>query len=109
MRLMLGGTVPDLLVDLLVDTPNSSDLTNFDFYVVNGAWYGKYNNGFISIFGAPSGDFSSTEKVNILCSNQDRLRGDYNDVFCNFSDINYVAPIIEYKTNFDKWDDDIAF
>jgi len=105
MRLTLGGTEPELLVDIA----ESADLTNFDFYVVNGAWYGKYNNGFISIFGAPSGDFSSTEKVNILCSNQDRLRGDYNDVFCNFSDINYVGPELKYKPNFEDMDDDIAF
>lgn len=105
MRLMLGNTEPELLVNVASD----ADLNNFDFFVVNGAWDGKYNNGFISIFGVPSGDFSSTEYINILCSDQDRLRGDYNDVFCNFSNTNYVAPVIEYKTNFDNWDDDIAF
>jgi len=31
-------------------------------------------------------------KVNIICDNQDRLRGDYDAVFANFHDVDWVAP-----------------
>lgn len=104
MRLMLGcNGIPSLLVSVSKYTP-----TEFNFDVINGAWEGKFTNGYITVFDAPSGEFSSLAKHEILCDNQDRLRGEYNDVFANFDNENYVAPKYEYTpTNFD--DDDIPF
>jgi hypothetical protein len=87
---------------LLVNTNQISQ--RFKFSVINGCWEGEYTNGYISIFGPPSGDWTSLDKVEILCDNQDRLRGNYNDVFNNFDNEEYVAP----KSNFvppENWDD----
>ena len=102
---MLGANnQPSLLIS--VEQEYAHD--HFDFWVVNGAWEGVFTNGYITVLGCPSGDFSSLEKTEILCNNQDRLRGDYQDVFDNFGDPNYVAPLPVYNTsNFD--DDDIPF
>jgi hypothetical protein len=105
MRLMLGTKgIPSLLVDVA----DSFDLDLFEFWVINGAWKGKYIDGCITIYGAPGGDFSSLDRVEILSDNQDRLRGDYNDVFNNFDDVDYVAPKRE-PVVFDNMDDDIPF
>ena len=108
MRLMLGTMdQPSLLVNL----EQEKSPTEFDFWVVNGCWAGTYTNGRITIWGAPSGDFSSLDKVEILTDNQDRLRcgaGEYQTVFDNFDNPDYVAP--EYKKAvFDDMDDDIPF
>jgi hypothetical protein len=43
-----------------------------------------------------------------LCDNQDRLRGDYQEVFNNFDNPDYVAPRREVVW-FDATDDDIPF
>lgn len=106
MRLMLGvDNRPSLLVDVTeFDNPD-----NFDFYVVNGAWEGKFQNGYITVLGAPAGDFSDhLTHHSIITQNQDRLRGDYNDVFNNFDNPNYIAPKPKY-TSADFMDDDIPF
>lgn len=104
MRLMLGTpNNPSLLVSVQEEHVDGS----FDFHVVNGNWAGAYyTNGYISI-DAPSGFYTSLDKVEILTSNQDRLRGSYNDVFANFHDVNYVAPNYEKYVAMD--DDDIPF
>ncbi len=105
MRLMLGTKDnPSLLVEI----EQELSPTHFDFCVVNGAWKGKYIDGRITIYGAPSGDFSSLDRVEILTDNQDRLRGDYNDVFNNFHNVDYVAPKRE-PVVFADMDDDIPF
>lgn len=105
MRLMLGrNNTPSLLVS--VDSDFNID--KFDFRVVNGAWDGTYTNGYITTKGCPSSDFTSLDKMTILCSNQDRLRGDYNTVFGNFDNPNYVAPQYKYTPE-DIVDDDIPF
>lgn len=105
MRLMLGkGNEPGLLV--MVN--NEFDRNDFDFYVLNGCWDGHFHNGYITVKGAPGGDETSLNKREIICDNQDRLRGDYMDVFENFDNVNYVAPIKEYP-KFDDLDDDIPF
>jgi hypothetical protein len=108
MRLMLGrNDTPSLLVN--VDQEHSP--THFEFWVVNGAWAGTFNNGYITIWGCPSGDYSSLDKVQILTDNQDRLRcgiGDYQEVFNNFSDLDYIA-IKPKVVKFDDMDDDIPF
>ncbi len=104
MRLMLGTIGrPSLLV--LVQQERSP--TDFDFWVVNGCWDGIFNNGHVTILGSPSGDFSDLEITEILCSNQDRLRGGYQTVFDNFDNPDYVAPQPK-KVKFDDMDD-IAF
>jgi len=93
---------------LLVDVSEDFDLGIFDFWVINGAWKGKYTNGWITIYGAPGGDFSSLDRVEILTDDQDRLRGDYQDVFDNFDNVDYVAPKRE-PVVFADMDDDIPF
>jgi len=105
MRLMLGTKdQPSLLIEL----EQEMSPTYFDFWVVNGAWYGVFTDGFITVLGCPTGNFSSLEKTEILCDNQDRLRGDYNTVFENFDDVNYVAPVPK-RVVFTDMDDDIPF
>lgn len=108
---MLGkGTMPELLVTVDADyNPNY-----FDFRVVNGLWDGIFNRGYITILGCPGGDFSSLDKTEILCSNQDRLRcsdwnGEYQIVFNNFDNPDYVAPEPKKFVVPADWDDDIAF
>ena len=105
MRLMLGTKdQPSLLIEL----EQEMSPTHFDFWVVNGAWRGVFTNGYITILGCPTGDFSSLEKTEILCDNPDRLRGDYDTVFANFDNVNYVAPVPK-RVVFDDIDDDIPF
>lgn len=105
MRLMLGTKdQPSLLIEL----EQEMSQTHFDFWVVNGAWHGVFTNGYITILGCPSGDHSSLEKTEILCNNQDRLRGNYNDVFENFDNVDYAAPV-PLQVMFDDMDDDIPF
>lgn len=105
MRLMLGTKErPNLLVNI----EQEKSPTEFDFWVVNGCWHGTYTNGHITIWDPPSGSWSSLIKDEILCDCQDRLRGDYNDVFYNFDNPDYVAPKREV-VRFDDMDDDIPF
>lgn len=105
MRLMLGTSDrPSLLVDL----EQEKSPAEFDFWVVNGDWCGTFTNGYITVWDCPTGDFSSLEKTEVLADNQDRLRGDYQTVFDNFCNPDYVAPKREKVESF--WgDDDIAF
>ena len=105
MRLMLGTEDrPSLLIEL----EQEMSPTHFNFWVVNGAWQGVFTNGYITVLDCPSGDFSSLEKIEILCDNPDRLRGDYDTVFANFDNVDYVAPIPK-RVVFDYMDDDIPF
>jgi hypothetical protein len=105
MRLMLGTKdSPSLLIEL----EQEMSPAHFDFWVVNGAWQGVFTNGYITVLDCPSGDFSSLEKTEILCDNPDRLRGDYNTVFANFDNVDYVAPMPK-RVVFDYMDDDIPF
>jgi hypothetical protein len=111
MRLMLGTKErPSLLVN--VKQEHGPD--HFDFWVVNGNWDGTYTDGYVTVWGCPSGDYSSLDKIEILCDDQDRLRSSdwsrgYEDVFVNFNNPDYVAPKpkkVEYPAS---WDDDIPF
>lgn len=112
MRLMLGiANVPEWLVN--VDEP--FDPNKFSFFVVNGSWEGAFTNGYITVLDDPEGAISYIDKkVEILSSNQDRLRsnrdrwGDYETVFDNWDNPNYVAPSFE-PVVFDDMDDDIPF
>lgn len=111
MRLMLGTVVRP---SLLVNVKQEYSPTHFDFWVVNGNWDGTFYNGHVTVWDCPSGDYSSLDKIEILCNDQDRLRssdwsGGYETVFENFNDPNYVAPKpkpVEYPAS---WDDDIPF
>lgn len=109
MRLMLGTKdQPSLLVNL----GQEHSPTHFDFWVVNGAWEGTFYNGYVTVH-HPWNPHSSLDKVEILCNNQDRLRssdwnGEYQDVFDNFLNENYVAPRRE-PVVFADMDDDIPF
>ncbi len=105
MRLMLG--TPDK-PSLLVDIEQEYSPAHFEFWVVNGAWKGTYNNGHVTVW-HPYEPWSDLTKTEILSDNPDRLRGDYQEVFNNFHDENYVAPKpkpVEYPAS---WDDDIPF
>jgi hypothetical protein len=93
---------------LLVEVMDFDNQNNFNFYVVNGAWYGVYTNGYVTTIGAPGGDWTSLDKCEISCQDQYRLRGDYNDVFDNFHDVNYIAPKPK-NINFSDMNDDIPF
>ena len=104
MRLMLGTKdAPSLLVEI----EQEKSPTHFDFWVVNGAWHGSFYNGYVTVH-HPWNPHSSLDKTDILCNNQDRLRGDYQTVFDNFGNPDYVAPKLEV-VRFDDMDDDIPF
>ncbi len=105
MRLMLGAkSTPSLLVDVEQEhSPN-----HFEFWVINGAWKGTFTDGNVTVW-HPYNPWSELEKTEILCDDPERLRGDYQKVFDNFHDVNYVAPkpkVIELPS---CWDDDIPF
>jgi hypothetical protein len=103
---MLGDDKPSLLVSV----DKGYNPNRFNFHVVNGAWEGEFINGNISVFGPPGGDFTSLGKMKILCDDQARLRShsqDYNDVFANFDNPNYVGPD-KYEVHWAA-DDDIPF
>jgi hypothetical protein len=103
MLLMLGTKDrPSLLVRVEQEyTP-----THFEFWVVNGAWKGTYTRGYVTVWHwEPWSELSKTE---ILCDNQDRLRGEYQEVFNNFDNVDYVAPKRE-PVVFADMDDDIPF
>lgn len=102
---MLGTSgIPNLLVEI----EQEKSPTEFDFWVVNGAWNGTYNNGRVTVW-HPDNPWSDLGTTEILTDNQDRLRGDYNDVFWHFADSNYVAPKPEKVALPADWDDDIPF
>ena len=102
MRLMLGWKdKPSLLVDI----EKQYGPEHFDFWVVNGNWTGTYDNGKVTVHRYP--DNSPTESMSILCEDPDRLRGDYTDVFMNFHNPDYVAPMPKALPA--DWDDDIPF
>ena len=105
MRLMLGyGSQPSLLISI----EQEYDPAHFEFWVINGAWKGTFTDGYITVW-HPWEPWSGLEKIEILCNNQDRLRGEYQDVFDNFHNPNYVAPLPKKMELPADWDDDIPF
>ena len=104
-RVMIGmNGKPSLLVEVTA----AESPTSFMFTVVNGGWKGVYTDGVLTI---PDREKNEPIECEILTRNQDRLRGEYNDVFNNFHNENYVAK--QYDSYSDKYyddlDDDIAF
>jgi hypothetical protein len=98
--------------ELLVNVGQEYSPDHFDFWVVNGAWDGTYYNGYVTVH-HPWEPYSSLDKVEILCNNQDRLRssdwsGGYQEVFNNFHDETYMAPKPK-PVVYDDMDDDIPF
>jgi hypothetical protein len=109
MRLRLGTKERP---ELLVNVGQEYSPTHFDFWVVNGNWDGTYYNGYVTVH-HPWEPYSSLDKVEILCNNQDRLRssdwsGGYQEVFNNFHDETYMAPKPK-PVVYDDMDDDIPF
>lgn len=101
MRLMLGvNDEPSLLVDV----KENIDRNEFDFYVVNGDWHGKFDNGSITVF---TEGLSKTNPIydgyEILCDNQMRLRDNYQTVFANFHDEDFKSPM--FPLTEDDWDE----
>lgn len=108
MRLMLG--FPDK-PELLVYVEDDFDVSCFYFEVINGYWNGIFTNGYITVLDCPSGAVTYIDrKMEILSSDQDRLRGDYQTVFDNFDNPNYVA-LVQQKVvvDYSDMDDDIPF
>lgn len=109
MRLMLGysNDIPSLLVTVR----NDFNPFNFEFYVINGAWEGTFTNGEIRVKDKYDNKPVGYD-VKILTEEQDRLRGndvhDYQTVFNNFHNSNYVGPEFK-KVQIDDWNDDIPF
>ena len=110
MRLMLGTVdKPSLLVDV---GQEYDGLIHFDFHVVNGQWDGTYYNGHVTVW-HPDNPWTELDKTEILCNNQDRLRSvpfyEYQEVFNNFDNPNYVAPWADKYFTPAGLDDDIPF
>lgn len=110
MRLMLGTKERP---SLLVNVKQEHSPSHFEFEVINGRWDGTYTNGYITVH-HPWEPFSSLDKMEILCDNQDRLRSSgnwdrgYETVFENFHNPDYVAPKPK-PVVFADMDDDIPF
>lgn len=108
MRLMLGTNCPTILVDV----DGSYNPSNFTFSVVNGLWAGRFVDGTIHIDGNHGEPISG---VNILSNDQNRLRGDYMDVFDNYGNPEWTAPLNEVdwgneeSWTRDDWDEDVPF
>lgn len=92
---------------LLVELEQEKSPTEFDFWVVNGAWFGTFTNGYVTVW-HPDRPWSNLDKIEILTDNRDRLRGEYQEVFDNFSNLDYIA-IKPKVAVFDDMDDDIPF
>ena len=105
MRLMLGTKDQP---SLLVSVDQEYNPTHFEFCVVNGCWHGTYHNGHVTVW-HPDQPWTELDKTEILCDNQDRLRGEYQDVFNNFDNPEYVAPKRDKYYVPDWLDDDIPF
>lgn len=109
MRMMLGtNNIPSLLIG--IDEENFAGRSNFTFCVINGSWDGSFINGKIAKIDYENDTLTPMGEMEIICENQDRLRGDLEDVFLNFNNPNYVAP----KPNFERpvswgYDDNIPF
>lgn len=102
---MIGlDSIPSLLVD--IEQHHSPD--HFDFLVVNGDWYGTFINGNVTVHDCPSGDYTSLGDWKVLSTDSNRLCGNYQSVFDNWHNPNYVAPtqLEQYPPS---WDDDIPF
>ena len=98
-RLMLGH---DQTPILLVEVTKSYSDTHFEFDVVNGAWPGTYQDGLVTVTHT-----QETHPCEIICRDQNRLRGDYQTVLENFNDPSYVAPPDYFQDELE--DDDIPF
>ena len=109
MRLMLGFPaiydIPEQPI-LLVAVNEGFDPGDFDFEVINGLWTGQLKDGKVYIGGV---EIKHARMVEILCNDQDRLRGDYQDVFANFDNPNYKAPVPKYREPREYYDDGIPF
>lgn len=106
-RLMLGASQDK--PDLLVEVTKSIDENTFSFLVVNGLWHGEYTNGFITVwYGDGTGVTHIDTHLKVLCDNQERLDGNYQDVFENFHDASYRYKRAEKVTQ-EFFDDDIPF
>jgi len=97
MRLMLGNPKPNLLVNV----DDNFDPNSFKFWVVNGAWDGKFGYGTITVDRYPE---TVMHNFSIICFDQNRLRGKYDVVFDNFDNPEYVAPVAKV-INFADFDD----
>lgn len=82
MRLLLGhGVEAYLLVDA-----NCKEVTDkFKFRAINGEWDGTFDNG--TVIGRDNWGYetSTATDVQILCSDQELLSGDYNDVIHDYN------------------------
>jgi hypothetical protein len=104
MRMMLGtNDNPSLLVN--IEQEYSPD--HFEFWVVNGAWQGTFYQGKITVW-HPDSPWTDLVNLSVLSQDQDRLRGDYQPVFDNWSNPNWRAPKSQPVEHLD-WDDDIPF
>lgn len=109
MRLMLGQEgKPSLLVSIADDYNKDS----FGFSVINGRWEGNLTGNVLRIYY----DYDKTHfkdetvSIEILTDNQQRLAGEYNEVFGNFHNESWVSPDFgkERCKSFD-FEDDICF
>lgn len=82
MRLLLGhGIEAHLLVDA-----NCKEVTDrFKFRTINGEWDGTFDNGTVIAQDDWGYETSTATDVQILCSDQELLSGEYNDVIDHYN------------------------
>tara|TARA_R110000772_G_C13233919_1_gene433058 strand:- start:677 stop:1162 length:486 start_codon:yes stop_codon:yes gene_type:complete len=110
-RLMLGiDGQPHLLVEV---TMWFEGRNRFDFYVVNGDWHGEFDHGSMIVIFGEENKAEPRKGYAIICDDQDRLRGEYQTVFNNYGNSNYISPPEKPREKDDDWndyfDDDIPF
>ena len=91
--------------NLLVSVDDNYNPDDFSFYVINGAWEGKFLSGVITV----DNHDTISHGNKILTDNQNQLRGEYQDVFNNFHNVDYTAPINPQFTYPESWNDNIPY
>ena len=102
MRLMLGDIMG---TNLLVSVDDNYSPEEFSFYVINEDWKGKFQLGIITV----DNHDTISHGNKILTDNQNRLGGEYQDVFDNFHNVDYIAPPNMTFNYPESWNDDIPF
>ena len=105
MRLMLGHNgLPWLLV-----TTSSPTHDTFEFDVINGAWDGSFDNGTVTVHKTGY----VVQGCVVLCDDQLRLQSEsgweYQVVFDNFDNPDYVGKPMPATVSSMDWDDDVPF
>jgi len=104
-----SGNTIDLWVEVLKETSDQ-----VDFRVINGDWYGHYTHYGVLTCYAPSGNTTHKIEKYFMKEIPNFSHRNYNEAIAWMNgkvfDIDpFLTKPKNYQTNFDNWDDNIAF